>query len=496
MLELFLSVLGAVFHWQSILVMMVGITAGMVIGALPGLSANMGVALLIPVTFAMEPAMGLLMLVSLYTSAIYGGSVTAILLNTPGTSASAATAIDGYELTKQGKADQAIRIATFSSVIGGLISALVLLFLTPPLSRISLLFGPPEYFFLAVFGLTAIASVSSGSLTKGFISGAFGLLLGTIGMDLASGFPRFTFGVFQLHSGISIVPTMIGLFAMSQVLSLSEKKPKEVPATTTLNKMQFIPSLEEIKEIKNTIMRSSVIGIIIGMLPGAGANIASWISYSQSKSWSKNPQKYGKGSIEGISASETANNAATGSSLIPLLTLGIPGSATAAVLLGALMIQGLIPGRELFTTHGRLTYTVLIGFVIANILMGVMAILVVRFMTRITKVPRGIIIPMVVTLCVLGSYAVGNNIFDVYIMFIFGMVGYLMKKFNFSPAAALLGLILGPIAEKGFRQTVVLGGDSIISYIFTRPLTLVLIILIIMAIIISIISEGKSKASK
>lgn len=489
-MDILFNVLEDLLSWQIFITMLIGITAGIVIGALPGLSANMGIALLIPITFVMGPQRGLLMLMALYNAAIYAGSIPAILFHTPGTSASAAATIDGYKLTQQGKSAEALRISLVSSVFGGIIGALSLLLFTPILSRVSLLFGPPEYFLLAVFALTAIASVSSASILRGLISGAAGLFLGTVGLDLITGFPRFTFGYHPLESGISVVPAMIGLFAFAQVFILSESEGTETEAEApSLKKSYFLPNLRELRTVLPTIGRSSVIGILIGMLPGAGANVAAWVSYGQGKSWAKHPDQYGEGSIEGLSAAETAKNEATGASLIPLLTLGVPGGASAAVLFGALLMHGLVPGRELFTTHARLTYGIILGFLLSNILLGMVAYVTVRFMAPALRIPRGMLVPIVATLCVLGSYSVGSNFFDVWIMVATGILGYLMRKTDFSPPALLLGLILGPIAETGLRQSLTLSGDSLAGYVFTRPLSDILILLIIGAVAITVRNE-------
>lgn len=487
------SVLIEVFTWESLIAILIGVFAGIIIGALPGLTANMGVALLIPVTFGMDPSAALLMLVSVYTSAIYGGSLIAILLHTPGTSASAATAIDGYELTKQGKAGLAIRIATVSSVIGGMVSGIFLLTLTPPLSLISLKFGPPEYFLVAVFGLTIIGSISTGSVAKGLISGALGLLIGTIGLDVSSGFPRFTFGFMQLNSGIAFVPAMIGLFSLSQVMMLAAKahQQKEV-ISNPISDWKYIPSWSEIKKVKTTIMRSSIIGVLVGILPGAGGDIASWVSYNEAKRFSKNKKEFGNGSIEGVSASEAANNAVTGGSLIPLLTLGIPGSATAAVLLGGLMIQGLVPGRQLFTHYGQITYTVIVGFIFANLLMGVVGMLVAKHLSKVTMVPNRVLAPLVVVFCVVGSFALGNNYFNVWVMIAFGLIGFGMRLTGFHPAPVVLGLILGPMTEKGFRQSMLLSDGNLLGYMIGRPICVVLLVLIIIAIVSPFIIEKKT----
>lgn len=465
-----------VFTPINLLAILAGVIAGLLIGGLPGLTANLGVALLLPVTFGMDVTPALLMLSSLYTAAIYGGSFAAILLHTPGTSASAATAIDGFALTQRGEFNKALRVATFSSVVGGIASALALLLIAPPLSRLSLAFGPPEYFMLAVFGLTVIGTLASGNMVKGLIAGVAGLWLSTVGADLDSGFPRYTFGIFALISGINFVPAVIGLFSMSQALLMCEEALKSIQQVRVeaRERWRFFPLLAEMKRIAPTNARSSVIGILIGILPGAGGDIGSWVSYNEAKRFSKTPEEFGKGSIIGISASETANNAVTGSSLIPLLTLGIPGSATAAILLGALIIHGLLPGRTLFTDHADVTYTVIFGFLLANVVMGIVGMGVGRYMAHLARLPNFVLIPMIIALSVVGSYSLGNNYFDVQTMLIFGLLGYLMRKGGFPPAPMILGLILGPIAETGFRQSVVLSRGNVVEYILSSPISLTL----------------------
>lgn len=488
-----IDILFRVFTVKNFLAMLTGVTGGLVIGALPGLTANMGVALLLPVTFSMGPIEALLMLSSLYTAAIYGGSFSAILLHTPGTSASAATAMDGFELTRQGKANTAIRIATYSSMFGGLVSAVFLLLLAPPLSLISLKFGPPEYFLVAVFGITVIGSLASGNIVKGLLSGALGILFSTVGMDLDSGFPRFTFGLFELQSGINFVPAVIGLFSLSQALIMAEEVHKTIERIDSPvdSDWRLLPTREEVRKIWFTWIRSSLIGVVVGILPGAGGDIGSWVSYNEARRFSKNPENFGKGAIEGVCASETANNAVTGSSLIPMLTLGIPGSATAAIMLGALIIQGMVPGRELFTRNGYITYTVIVGFFFANILMAVIGLLCSRYITQIARLPNYALVPPIIFLSAIGSYALGNNMFDVYVMIGFGLLGYLMRKTGFHPAPMILGLILGPIAEKGYRQMIALDQGHLWSYVFSRPICVILVVLILLSIGTSVFLSRK-----
>lgn len=493
------EVLKMFFTVQTIMALLIGTVGGMVIGALPGLSATMAIALLIPVTFGMEPVAGLVMLSAIYTSAVFGGSISAILLHTPGTPASAATAMDGYALTKEGKGLKALGISTISSMIGGTISALALLFLAPPLALVSLKFNAPEYFLIAIFGLTIIGSLAGESLVKGLASGVLGLMIGLVGMDIMHGYPRYTFGFITLESGIALVPAMIGLFSISQVLIQAEKiknaKNNEVKESTDINLLQgsLLPSWAEFKTILPTIMRSSVIGVLVGILPGAGGDIGSWVSYNEAKRFSKNPEKFGKGSIEGIAASESANNAVTGGSLIPLLTLGIPGSATAAVLLGGLLIQGLVPGHQLFSAYAGITYAVMFGFLLANILMGVIGLLIAKHIVKVSTVPIGILSAVIVVLSIVGSYAINNNVFDIYVMAAFGLIGYFMRKTGFHPAPVVLAIILGPLAERSFKQSVVMSKGNLLTYFLGRPICIVLMLLIVLALFAPVIMNYAQK---
>jgi putative tricarboxylic transport membrane protein len=478
-----LSIIADVFTPAHLTAMLVGVVSGLCIGALPGLTSNLAVALLLPVTFGMDPISALIMLTSLYTAAIYGGSFSAILLHTPGTSASAATAIDGFALTRKGEFNKAIRVSTFASICGGVFSALALLMIAPPLSLLSLRFGPPEYFMLAVFGLTIIGTLASGNMIKGLISGAAGLAISTVGLDLESGFPRFAFGSTDLQGGIGFVPAVIGLFSLSQALLMCEEPHKTIQQVKlTSGEWRLFPTWEEIRQIRATVARSALIGTGIGILPGAGGDIGSWTAYNEAKRFARNDPDFGKGSIRGVAASETANNATTGGAMVPLLTLGIPGSPTAAVLLGALIIHGLQPGRTLFTEHAHFTYTVIIGFLLANLVMGFVGMGLGRYMGVIARLPNSILIVVVIVLSVVGSFSLGNNMYDVYTMMAFGILGYLMRKSGFAPAPMVLGLILGPMCEQGFRQSVVLADGPVILHILGSPISIVLFMLTVLSI--------------
>lgn len=470
-----------------------GTAIGIVIGCLPGLSAAMGVALLLPMTFAMPAETGLIVLGGIYCGAIFGGSIAAILIHTPGTPASAATAIEGYQLTLRGKAGKALFVSCYSSFWGGLLSCISLYFFAPLLAQLAMKFGSPEYFWLSIFGLTIIAGVSSDSMLKGLMSGAFGLLLSTIGMDPIEGAKRFMFGQSALYEGINTTCALIGLFSMSQVLILAEKKIKErAKAAKFTDKLAI--TREEAKLLTPTILRSWIIGNLIGILPGAGASIACFMGYNTAHQFAKHPEQFGKGSIEGVAGSEAANNAVTGGSLIPMLTLGIPGESVTAVLMGGLIIQGLQPGPELFTRYAPMTYTFFAGFVLVQFLMLGIGLLGCRGFAQISRLSDAILIPSVTVLCVVGSFAIHKNFLDVVIMMIFGIIGYMVRKFGLNAAAIVLALILGPIGEKGLRRSLVLSGGNP-AILFSTPLCWVLIGLCVFGVLSPIFMSRMEKKS-
>lgn len=484
------------FTLQTLLALLVGVCGGIIIGALPGLGATMGIAILIPVTYSMQPVAALVMLTAIYTSAIYGGSVTAILLHTPGTPASAATAMDGYALTLRGEGQRAIGMSTVGSMIGGTISGILLLVIAPPLAHFSLKFNAPEYFLLAVFGLTIIGSLAANNILKGILSGVFGLILALVGYDVMYGTPRFDYGFTALQSGIQTVPALIGLFSLSQVMIQAENigKGSDKILETAELKGRFFPTKQEMKMLIPNFIRSSVLGLIVGILPGAGGDIGSWVGYNEAKRFSKHKEEFGHGSIEGICASETANNAVTGGALIPLLTLGIPGSSAAAVLLGGLMIHGLTPGSALFTTQGGTTYSIIVGFIIANVLMGVVGMLASKYVVNVVKVPYNILAPIIVVLSVVGAYAINISFFDCCLMAFFGILGYYMRKFDFPTAPVVLGLILGSMAEQGLLRSIVMAKETnLLVYYLSRPICVVLILMIVFALFAPVLMNKLSK---
>ncbi|MGG4345908.1 tripartite tricarboxylate transporter permease [Paenibacillus lautus] len=495
-MDLLLQGLGNVFQPEVILLLIGGVIIGIIIGALPGLTATMGVALFLPVTFGMDAVTGVLLLIGVYFGSIYGGSIAAILLNTPGTPASAATALDGHAMTKQGKAGKALGYAAIASGVGGLISVLMLILIAPQLAGVALNFSAPEMFGLALFGLSIISSVSGGSVLKGLIAGVFGILISTIGMDPMTSYPRFTYDQLSLLNGFSFIPVMIGLFAVSEALVIMEG---EIGGGDKIKKIianYVLPKWNELKRLWFSMIRSGFIGTIIGIIPGAGADIAAFVSYNEGKRFLKKEEKetYGKGNPKGIVSAEAANNGVTGGAMIPLLTLGIPGDAVAAILLGALVVQGIQPGPQLFATSGELVYTLFAGMIIANILMVIFGISGIRLFVKILLVPKKILAPLILILSTIGAYAISNNIFDVFTMLVAGIIGYFMKKYGFPASPIVLALILGPMAESEFRRSLVMSEGSYRIFL-ERPIALGFIIVAVLSLILPLV-WGKLKKNK
>ena len=503
------DILSQIFSLQSLLALVLGTGSGLVIGALPGLSATMGMSLLIPITYSMDTVPAMVMLAAVYCSAVYGGSFSAILIHTPGTPASAATAIEGYELTKKGKGLEALGVSTVGSCTGGFISGLALLLIAPQLVKVALLFSAPEYFLVAIFGLTIVGSLSGENIFKGLVSAGFGLIVGMVGMNIFP-YARYSFGSLNLSGGIQMVPAMIGLFSLPQVLTLAEsRRPKgktdkqdeeelraQIKAAQKM-KGHFWPRWKELKPLIPIILRSAVLGIGVGILPGAGGDIGSWVGYNHAKNSSKHKEEFGHGSFEGIAGSETGNNAVCGGALIPALTLGIPGSSAAAVFLGALTVQGFAPGTNLFSKYATTTYSILVGFLLTNLLMGIFGWLFSRYAVRFAELPNGILIPVITSLSMIGSYAIRNNMFDVYVMIFFGLVGYFMKKFDFPAAPAVLALILGPMAERNMLTSIQMCKGNIITYYLSRPICDLFILLIISTFVTPVLQKKfKSRKQK
>ncbi|MGI9318858.1 MAG: tripartite tricarboxylate transporter permease [bacterium] len=447
-----LQAMGSVF-FDPYLVLLIFLTTilGVIIGVLPGLGATTGAALLLPFTLTMEPVNAIAVLATIYVSATFAGSITAILINTPGTAAAAATTFDGYPLAQRGEAGRALGIATVSSTIGGIFSVIVLCFAAPLLARVAYEFRPPEYFALTLFGLSMLATISAGGTTRNLIGGIFGVWLATIGAEPTTGVERFLFGNYELYEGLAFVPVFIGLFAMSELL-IQSRKVNQVIETIRMKAVR-LPSLEDYKAIWKTILRSCGIGTFIGVLPAEGATVASMIGYAEARRWSKNKEEFGKGAIEGIAGAESANNAATGGAMVPTMVLGIPGSGTTAVILVGLLVHGLRPGPYLFTEQVDKVYQIFGAMLVANIMFLVMGLYAAKLFARISLVPPPILWPVVFALATIGAYALNSSLLDVWIVLIFGVIGFLARRNGFAVAPIAVGLILGEMVETNLQNS-------------------------------------------
>lgn len=471
---------------SMLLLVLLGTVAGMALGAMPGLSATMGLALLVPFTFVMDATEALVLLGAFYMGAIYGGSFTAILVNAPGTPSSIATAIEGYQMTRKGKSELAIVGATMGSLVGGLIGVVALVFLAPPLADFSLRFGPQEYFWIAVFGLTIIISMASGSLVKGLIGGVIGLLLATVGIAPVGGEVRFTFGEPMLQGGIPLVPAMVGLFTIPEVIRLVARKGREAHMLDEREQRERLGVMvRRILSRPVNLVRSSVIGTVVGILPGAGGSIANLVAYNEAKRSSKHPETYGKGEVDGVVAAESANNATVGSGMIPTLTIGVPGTPPDAIILGVLLLHGLRPGAELFNTSGELVYTFVIALAVSAVMMVPVGLVAGRALQRgVVAMPARHLAPAITVLTIVGAYAVRSSVVDVVIMLVLGVLAYFLSLAGIGAAPIVLGLILGSIAETGLVQGLLTAqGDPHpwLSF-FTRPLSLALIALTLVSL--------------
>jgi putative tricarboxylic transport membrane protein len=462
-----------------------GVVAGTVIGSLPGLTATMAVAVLVPVTFTMPPASALILLGAIYTGAIYGGAYAAILLNTPGTPSAIATTFDGFPMARRGDGDLAVTLACLASVVGGLVGAAFLLMLAPPLADVALAFGPVEYFWLAIFGLTLISALSEGNLLKGLIGACFGLLLSSIGVAEISADVRFTFGSEVLLGGIETVSALIGLYCIPVLIDLVATPDKHLKVTHEPKGFRLIESLRISWRHKFNLVRSSVVGTLVGILPGAGGSIAGLVAYSEARRSSKRSQHFGTGEPEGVQATESANNATVGGGFIPTLVLGIPGTPPDAVILGALLIQGVRTGPNLFTNEGSIVYTFIYGLFLATILMLPTGLVIGRYAYKtIVTVPKALLVPTVGFMTIIGTYAIRNSVADVVIMVLLGVVGWVLNRVGYSPSPIVLGLILGRIAEQGFVQAWTIGAatDELAKMFFGRPISLAIIAFILISL--------------
>jgi putative tricarboxylic transport membrane protein len=484
MIDSLLGGLGAVLTLVPLLTIVAGIVLGIVIGAIPGLSPSMGVALMVPFTYGMSPTLGLILLVGIYIGSSYGGSITGIMVNAPGTPSAVVTAIDGYALTKQGRATEALGTSIVASAFGGMFGTLILIGFSVPLATAAVRFHPSEYFAFAVFGMTAIAALAGDNWGKAFIAVLLGLLIATIGTDPISGAERFTMGSPALSDGFMLIPALIGLFALSEVFRGIEKGEFRIAHLPGISDRW--PGFGHYWRLKWVTLRSSAIGTLIGVFPGAGATIGSFISYGVARRLSRHPELFGKGSPEGVTAAEAADSGSVGGAMVPLLALGIPGSATTAVLIGAMMIHGLTPGPQLFVGSAEVIYAIFGAMLIAQFVLLFAGLAGGRLWVMVANVPKELLYVLITVMALIGSFSVRNALFDVFACFGFGVLGWLLRRHGFPIAPVILGLVLGMIAETNFRRAIMMDGWMVFHQ---RPVTLVLLILAALSILLPLVNR-------
>jgi putative tricarboxylic transport membrane protein len=473
-----------IFQPNNLLFCFIGCVIGTLIGVLPGIGPVATISLLLPSTFRMSPVSAIIMLAGIYYGAMYGGSTTSILVNIPGESASVVTCLDGYQMARQGRAGPALGIAAFGSFIAGTVATILIMLVAPPLAKLALKFGPPEYFSLMFLGLTLLIYLASGSMLKALMMACVGIFLGTIGTDTISGIERFTYRSYTLMDGIGLIPVIMGLFGISEVLlNIDEATKQEIYKTRISN---LLPTLKDWKDSIMSIIRGTFLGFFLGILPGGGATIASFGAYAVEKRFSKHPEKFGSGAIEGVAAPESANNAASQGAFIPLMTLGIPANVVMAILLGALLIYNIKPGPLLIKDHPDLFWGVVGSMYIGNAMLLILNIPLIGVWVKILKVPYPILFPLILLFCLIGVYSVSNNIVEIIIMIIFGIVGYLMKKFKYEAAPLILAFVLSPLLENALRQSLLKSHGSF-SIFFTRPISLVLMVVAILLLVLPLI---------
>ncbi|WP_138419570.1 tripartite tricarboxylate transporter permease [Aquibacillus sediminis] len=494
-LQYFIEGLTTAFHPMNILWVLIGGFLGTVVGMLPGLGPATAVAVLIPITFGMDPTSALILMAAIYYGAMYGGSRSSILLNTPGDGSAIAATFDGYPMTRNGQAGQALTISAIASLIGGIFAIIGFILLAKPLASFALRFGPAEYFMLFLFTLSAIVSLSKGNMVKGFIAMSIGLMLSTVGIDLQTGVHRFTFGIPQLSEGIDFLVVIIGVYAVGEVLynylNLDRLQNKNKLGKIGITREQW-------KRSKWPIIRNGPIGFLIGVLPGAGGSIASMLSYTTERQLSKHPEEFGKGAVEGVAAPESSNNAASVGSFIPLLTMGIPGSGTTAVILGAVIMLGMRPGPLLFEESPEMVWTLVNSMFLGNILLVAINVLLIGLLVKILSTPPRILYPLILVLAFIGTYTLSYSIIDFYVLVIFGIFGLFMKLLKFPIAPLILAVIVGSDMEQNFRKSLV-AHDNLSSILFASPVTIVLLILTVLSVsypfILSAIQKKRANKS-
>jgi putative tricarboxylic transport membrane protein len=458
------------FQPVNLLFCFIGVLIGTLIGVLPGIGPTGTISILIPLTFGFSPTTAIIMLSGIYYGAMYGGSTTSILVNIPGEPTSVVTCLDGYQMAKKGRAGPALGISAFGSFIGGTLSIIILAFLVFPLSEFALKFGPPEYFGLICMGMTFLIYLAKGSMVKACISAIVGLILSVVGLDLTSGIPRFTFGLASVFEGVPLVPVVMGLFGVSEVLENIEQPLQRVIFQSRVKNV--LPNLEDWRRSIGPITRGSFLGFFLGIIPGGGGMLGSFVSYALEKRISKDPKSFGQGAIEGVAGPETANNAAAGGAFVPLFALGIPPNSVMAVLFGALILHGVAPGPTFISEHPQMFWGVIASMYIGNCMLVVLNLPLIGIWVKLLKVPYRILMPLILLFCIIGSYGLDNNPVDVAIMVVFGIFGYLMRKFNYEEAPLILALILGPKLETAFRQSLIMS-DGAFSIFLERPISAV-----------------------
>ena len=481
MFDMISQALPQVFTIENLVFINIGMLIGIIFGAIPGLNGNLAITVLIPFTFSFEPIPGILMLTSIFFGANFGGSISAILINTPGTGNAAATVLDGYPLAQKGYPRKALATALTASTFGGIFSALCLLFLSEPISRVARQMSYPEYFALAVFGLSIIAFISGKSMAKGLICGGIGVLLSTVGMDKTSGLNRFTFGNLQLYTGLTMMAVLLGTFAISQMIERVVKQTQSESSDLGESRENDKLTGAETKGLVPTMLKSSIIGAVIGAIPGTGGNIAAFIAYNEARRKAKKGEKFGEGELKGIAAPESANNGATCCVLIPLLTLGIPGDIVAATLLSALTMHGLIVGPQLFVNSGVTVYAILIGCLFAQIFIFLQGKYLMALFVKATNMPYDLLTAVLVAICCVGAFSINGKVMDVYVMVVAGVAAYILKKFDFPVVPLVLGMVLGSTAEENLRSTMAVINGSWLNF-FERPVCLGITIILILLI--------------
>lgn len=463
-MEQFLEALPMFLTIDNFAMVLIGVIVGVIIGAIPGMTTPMGVALALPFTFSMEPVTGILLLLGIYKGGMYGGSITAILLKAPGTPAASCTVLDGFPMAQKGQARRALDMALYASCVADFISNFALILFSGMLAGFALRFGPPEFFTLIFFSLTIIAGVSGDSLAKGAVSACMGLIAATVGLDIIYGTERFVFGNVELMAGLNFIPVLIGLFALPEIINYYLKRLGAQPRAGALQGAGA--TFADFKKCFKSIIRGSFIGVFLGTVPGIGGAPSAFLSYSEARRTSEDPDKFGSGEIEGVAAAEAGNNGVAGSTMIPLLALGVPGDVITAVILGAFMIHGLKPGPIMFTENLPMIYSLFMGIMLSSVYLFVVGKLSIKGLSKIANLPNRLLYPVVITLCVFGAYAVNNSTFDILIMATMGIVGFIMLKLRIPAAPFLIAYILGPMLEDSFRQALLLSAGE--YYIFFR----------------------------